>query len=68
MNSRVVLAGVLLSLAATSAEAQAIATHRIPAALARRGGFKKGDRVGLILCGSNVAFGDVLEWKGRFGL
>ena len=34
MNSRVVLAGVLLSLSATSAEAQAIATHRIPAALA----------------------------------
>jgi len=34
MNTRVVLAGALLSLAATSAHAQAIATHRIPAALA----------------------------------
>jgi len=34
MNSRVVLAGVLLSLAATPAFAQAISTHRIPAALA----------------------------------
>jgi len=40
----------------------------VAAALARRGRFKKGDRVGLILCGSNAAFGDVLEWKGRFGL
>ena len=40
----------------------------VAAALARRSRFKKGDRVGLILCGSNAAFGDVLEWKGRFGL
>ncbi|HXP75276.1 MAG TPA: heme-binding protein [Stellaceae bacterium] len=34
MNTRTVLAGALLSLAATSAHAQALSTHRIPAALA----------------------------------
>lgn len=40
----------------------------IAAALLRRDSFKPGDRVALVLCGSNVALSDVLDWKMRFGL
>lgn len=40
----------------------------LAAALARRDRFKPGDRVVLVLCGSNVALEDVMDWKAQFGL
>lgn len=40
----------------------------LAAALMRRNGFAPGERVGLILCGSNVAHDDILGWKAQFGL
>jgi threonine dehydratase len=40
----------------------------LAAAVARRGILDAGARPGLILCGSNVALGDVAAWKDTFGL
>jgi threonine dehydratase len=40
----------------------------VVAALARRESFGKGARVGLILCGSNVALEDVAAWRTQFGV
>jgi threonine dehydratase len=40
----------------------------LAAAVARRANLGEGARVGLILCGSNVALGDVAAWKDAFGL
>ncbi len=40
----------------------------LAAAMARRAAFGPDARVGLILCGSNVALEDVAGWRTRFGL
>jgi threonine dehydratase len=40
----------------------------LAAAMMRRAAFGPGARVGLILCGSNVALEDVAAWRGQFGL
>ena len=38
----------------------------LAAALARRESFAPGDRVGIILCGSNVALADAMGWRTQF--
>jgi threonine dehydratase len=40
----------------------------LAAAVSKRGILGEGARPGLILCGSNVALGDVAAWKDAFGL
>lgn len=40
----------------------------LAAAMLRRAAFGPGARVGLILCGSNVALEDVAAWRDQFGL
>jgi threonine dehydratase len=40
----------------------------VAAAAARKDMFKPGERVGLVLCGSNVALEDVAAWRERFGV
>lgn len=40
----------------------------VAAAQARRESFKPGERVVLVLCGSNVALGEIAEWRTRFGV
>lgn len=62
------VAGILEILAAERVLVEPAAACVFAAALARRDTFKPGDRVALVLCGSNVALEDVLGWKERFGL
>lgn len=40
----------------------------VAAAMARKDMFKPGERVGLVLCGSNVALEDIAAWRERFGV
>jgi threonine dehydratase len=40
----------------------------VAAAIARKHMFKPGERVGLVLCGSNVALDDIAAWRARFGV
>ena len=40
----------------------------VAAALARKAMFKPGERVGLVLCGSNVALEDIAAWRTQFGV
>ena len=40
----------------------------VAAALARKEIFKPGERVGLVLCGSNVALDDIAAWRTQFGV
>jgi threonine dehydratase len=40
----------------------------VAAAVARKEMFKPGERVGLVLCGSNVALEDIERWRGDFGV
>ncbi|MDU0340355.1 threonine ammonia-lyase [Bosea rubneri] len=40
----------------------------VAAALARKDKFKPGERVALVLCGSNVALEDIESWRQQFGL
>jgi threonine dehydratase len=40
----------------------------LAAALLRREMFGAGAKVGLILCGSNVALDDLAAWRTRFGV
>lgn len=40
----------------------------VAAALARKAMFQPGERVGLVLCGSNVALGDIAAWRAQFGV
>lgn len=40
----------------------------VAAAMARKEMFKPGERVGLVLCGSNVALEDVAAWRAEFGV
>ena len=40
----------------------------LAAALARKDAFKPGERVGLVLCGSNVALEDIEGWRKQFGV
>ena len=40
----------------------------VAAAEARKDLFKPGERVGLILCGSNVALEDLDGWRRQFGV
>lgn len=40
----------------------------VAAALARKETFKPGERVGLVLCGSNVALDDIAAWRTQFGV
>lgn len=40
----------------------------VAAAMARRDIFKPGERVGLVLCGSNVALDDIAAWRAQFGV
>ncbi|MBN9445540.1 MAG: pyridoxal-phosphate dependent enzyme, partial [Bosea sp.] len=44
------------------------ASCTVAAALARKDSFKPGDRVALVLCGSNVALEDIESWRQQFGL
>ena len=65
---REAVAGILAILEAERVLVEPAAACVLAAALARRDTFKPGDRVALVLCGSNVALGDVLGWKAQFGL
>jgi len=40
----------------------------VAAAVARKDMFKPGERVGLVLCGSNVALEDIAAWRAQFGV
>ncbi|MGL4974133.1 MAG: threonine ammonia-lyase [Bosea sp. (in: a-proteobacteria)] len=40
----------------------------VAAAMVHKGSLPKGARVGLILCGSNVALEDVAAWRSQFGV
>ncbi len=40
----------------------------VAAAQARKEMFKPGERVGLVLCGSNVALDDIAAWRTQFGV
>lgn len=40
----------------------------VAAALARKELFQPGERVGLVLCGSNVALDDIAAWRTQFGV
>lgn len=40
----------------------------VAAAEASRAMFKPGERVALVLCGSNVALEDIARWRGEFGV
>ncbi|KRE18104.1 hypothetical protein ASE63_02675 [Bosea sp. Root381] len=40
----------------------------VAAAMARKEMFKPGERVGLVLCGSNVALEDIAAWRTQFGV
>lgn len=40
----------------------------VAAALARKDMFKPGERICLVLCGSNVALEDIARWRQEFGL
>ncbi len=40
----------------------------VAAAMARKEIFKPGERVGLVLCGSNVALDDIAAWRTQFGV
>lgn len=62
------VAGLLDILASERVLAEPATGCVLAAALARREQFRKSDRVALVLCGSNVAFDDVIEWKRSFGL
>jgi threonine dehydratase len=62
------VAGILTILEAERVLVEPAAACVLAAALARRDTFKPGDRVALVLCGSNVALEDVLGWKTQFGL
>jgi threonine dehydratase len=62
------VAGILDILEAERVLVEPAAACVLAAALARRDTFRPGDRVALVLCGSNVALADVLGWKTQFGL
>ena len=40
----------------------------VAAAVASKDLFKPGERVGLVLCGSNVALEDIEAWRKQFGV
>ncbi len=40
----------------------------VAAAVSRRDMFKPGERIGLVLCGSNVSLDDLAAWRTRFGV
>ncbi|AOO80832.1 hypothetical protein BHK69_10495 [Bosea vaviloviae] len=40
----------------------------VAAAVASKDKFKPGERVGLVLCGSNVALEDIAAWRTQFGV
>lgn len=40
----------------------------VAAAIASKDKFKPGERVGLVLCGSNVALEDIAAWRTQFGV
>lgn len=40
----------------------------VAAALARKDSFQPGERVCLVLCGSNVALEDIARWRSEFGV
>lgn len=40
----------------------------VAAAEASKAMFKPGERVGLVLCGSNVALDDIAAWRAQFGV
>ncbi|OYW69024.1 MAG: hypothetical protein B7Z40_00405 [Bosea sp. 12-68-7] len=40
----------------------------VAAALTRKALFQPGERVGLVLCGSNVALDDIAAWRTQFGV
>ncbi|MDP3407052.1 threonine/serine dehydratase [Bosea sp. (in: a-proteobacteria)] len=40
----------------------------VAAAMARKELFQPGERVGLVLCGSNVALDDIAAWRTQFGV
>lgn len=65
---REAVAAILDLLALERVLVEPAASCVLAAALARRGSFKTGERVALVLCGSNVALEDVLGWKAQFGL
>lgn len=62
------VAGVLEILAIERVLAEPATGCVLAAALRRRDRFTRTDRVALVLCGSNVAFADVVAWKSSLGL
>ena len=40
----------------------------VAAALAQKESFRPGERVCLVLCGSNVALEDIARWRAEFGV
>lgn len=40
----------------------------VAAAMARKGSFQPGERIGLVLCGSNVALEDIARWRSEFAV
>ena len=44
------------------------ASCTVAAAMARRDQFKPGERIALVLCGSNVALDDIERWRQEFGV
>jgi threonine dehydratase len=40
----------------------------VAAALARKESFRPGERICLVLCGSNVALEDITRWRSEFGV
>ena len=44
------------------------ASCTVAAAMARKGEFKPGERVALVLCGSNVSLDDIERWRQEFGV
>ena len=44
------------------------ASCTVAAAMARKDQFKPGERVALVLCGSNVALDDIERWRQEFGI
>jgi threonine dehydratase len=65
---REAVAAILDLLACERVLVEPAAACVLAAALARRDSFKAGERVALVLCGSNVAFEDVVAWKAQFDL
>jgi threonine dehydratase len=40
----------------------------VAAAIANKHMFRPGERVGLVLCGSNVALEDIATWRAEYGV